>query len=210
MRVPELGQAEVPERVPGLVQVPEQALVLGQEQVLVLGQVRLGRVLVALAWVLDQGQALVKVDLDQVVIKDRTAMALAMEPAMTVSVRQTVQVMAQAMVPVRAGMDRAASANNAKPLALLKGSPHPNPLPQCGGAWQGEGASLTNARPDHPDLPTGRSTKRPQQDFILHPRSIPCVQMIPLAELFLFPIAIQTLLHVGPVKRNMNSNNDYE
>jgi hypothetical protein len=141
------GQVLVEERA--LVQAPEQEQVLVEEralvqaQVMVLALVRPALVLVALAWVLDQGQARVKVeDLDPVAVRDRTAMALAMEPATTVLVRQMVQVMAQATVPVRAGMDRAAAANNAKPLGLLKGSPHPNPLPRCGGGWQGEGASL--------------------------------------------------------------------
>jgi hypothetical protein len=165
------GEVLVEERA--LVQAPERVLV--EAQVMVLAQVRPARVLAALAWVLDQGQARVKVgDLDPVAVRDRTAMALAMEPAMTVLVRQMVQVMAQAMVPVRAGMDRAAAANNAKPLGLLKGSPHPNPLPQCGGGWQGEGVSLTTAAPTLQTFQLGKAVKRAQQDSILHPRSISC------------------------------------
>ena len=143
-RGPEQAQVPVLER--------EEGLVLGRVPVLERGlralvqaqvpePVRLARVLVVLAWVLDQGQDLVKGALDQVALKGRTAMALAMEPAMTVLVRQTVQVMALVTAPVRADLDRAA-ANNASPFSLLKGSPHPNPLPRYGGGWQGEGASL--------------------------------------------------------------------
>jgi len=145
---------------------------------MVLAQVRPARVLVALAWVvLDQGQARVKVeDLDPVAVRDLTAMALAMEPAMAVLFRQMVQVMVQAMVPVRPAMDRAAAANNARLLGLLKGSPHPNPPPRCGGGWQGEGVSLTTAAPTVQIFQLGKAVKGAQQGFILHlhPRSIPC------------------------------------
>ena len=106
----------------------EEEQVLLEERGMVLAQVRPARVLAALAWVLDQGQARVKVeDLDPVAVRDRTATALAMEPAMTVLVRQMVQVMAQAMVPVRAGMDRAAAANNAKTIRSLERFPSPSP-----------------------------------------------------------------------------------
>ena len=136
-----LGQAPVPEReqdlVLGRVPAPERGLrALVQAQVLELAPVpepvRLVRVLAAPAWVLGRGQAWVKGALGPVALKVRTAMALAMEPAMTVLVRQTVQALALVTAPVRAGMDRAAAAN-ANLLSLLKGSPHPNPLPQCEG-----------------------------------------------------------------------------
>ena len=99
--------------MPALVRVPDRAqaldrvLVLESARVLVLESALVlapAQVLVALAWVLDQGQALVKADLDQVVLRDRTALVLVTGPAMTVLVQQT----AQAMAPVRAGTDRAA------------------------------------------------------------------------------------------------------
>jgi len=159
--VPEWAQV----LVPGQVLVPEQDLVLGQVR---------GRVLVALAWVLDQGQALVKVDLDQVAIKDRTAMAPAMEPAMTVLVRQTVQALALVTAPVRAVMDRAAAAN-ANLLSLSKDSPHLNPrsplappkagkpLPRYEGGWQGEGTSLAQQQLS----PSSINAQKPM--WIIHP-----------------------------------------
>jgi hypothetical protein len=84
--------------------------------------------LAAPGWVLDQGQVRVQVDLDPVAVRDRTAMALAMEPAMTVSVPQTVQALARATAPARAGMHREEAGNNANPLGLPKGSPHPDAL----------------------------------------------------------------------------------
>jgi len=161
VEVPEWAQV----LVPGQVMVPEQALVLGQVR---------GRVLVALAGVLDQGQALVKVDLDQVAIKDRTAMAPAMEPAMTVLVRQTVQALALVTAPVRAGMDRAAAAN-ANLLSLSKDSPHLNPrsplappkagkpLPRYEGGWQGEGTSLAQQQLS----PSSINAQKPM--WIIHP-----------------------------------------
>jgi len=74
--------------------------------------------------VLDLGRALDQVDLAQVAAKDRTAMALLMELVMPVLARQTVQALAQATAPVRAGLDRAA-ASNANLLGPLKCSPHP-------------------------------------------------------------------------------------
>jgi hypothetical protein len=80
---------------------------LGRALVRVLVPAHLVRVLVVLAWVLGQEQVLVLVDLGQVVIRARMAMALAMERAMTVLVRQTVQALAQATAPVRAGLGQA-------------------------------------------------------------------------------------------------------
>jgi len=131
MRGQEPGLEQVLVRVPELEQVPVPGLAQGLEQVQVMEQA-------AQAWVLDKGQVLVREGLALVARMDRTVLDLVMEPAMTVLVRQMVQVMDQAMVLVRVGMDRAAAANNAKPLGLLKGSPHPNP----------------------PDLPTGQSSKK--------------------------------------------------
>jgi hypothetical protein len=80
------------------------------------------------AWVLDQGQVRVRVDLDPVAVRDRTAMAPVMEPAMTVLVRQTVPAMALARAPERAGMHLEDAASNANPLGLSKDSPHPDRL----------------------------------------------------------------------------------
>jgi hypothetical protein len=115
-----LGQVLVPEQVLEQALVPEPVL----EQALVPEPVRLVQGLVVLEWVPDQVQALVKVDLDQVAIKVRTAMVLVMELVMPVLAQQTVQALAQATALVRAVMDRAA-ASNANPLKPLKCSPHP-------------------------------------------------------------------------------------
>jgi hypothetical protein len=91
------------------------------EVVEALEQARQGPVQAAPAWVLDQGLARVKGALDPVALKDRTALVLAMEPAMMVLVRQTVQALAQATALVRAGLVRAAVETNANPFTLLKG-----------------------------------------------------------------------------------------
>jgi len=134
-----VGAEAVAEAVAELVaveRVREQGPGVGAALALVLA-----RALVAQAWVPGRGQVRVKGDLDPVALKDRTAGALATEPAIAVLVPQTVQALAQATAPARAGLDRAAAETNANPLSLLRGSPRPTPLPQSGGAWQGEGAS---------------------------------------------------------------------
>jgi hypothetical protein len=101
-----------------LARVLEQVLVREQGRVLALDQVLAqARVLVqaALAWVLVQGQARGKGVSGPVVLRDRTAMDLAMEPAMAVLVRQTVR----ALVPVRVGMVPAPAASNARLSCIL-------------------------------------------------------------------------------------------
>ena len=103
-----------------LARVLEQVLARVLEQVLapVLEQVLAPvRVLVqaALAWALVQGQALGKGVSGPVVLRDRTAMDLAMEPAMAVLVRRTVR----ALVPVRVGMVPAPEASSARLSCIL-------------------------------------------------------------------------------------------
>jgi hypothetical protein len=71
------------------------------------------------AWVLDQVQERVKEVLGLVAVKDQTALDLVMEQAMGALVRQTVQALARATAPVRAGMDLARAANNSNPSGLL-------------------------------------------------------------------------------------------
>jgi hypothetical protein len=128
--------------MPVLVRALERGLALGQD--LVLGQVReleqglRAQGQAAPAWVLDRGQALGKGDLGPAALKDRTDLVLVMEPAIAVLARQTVR----ALAPVWAGMDPAPVGTNASPFSLLKRSPHPIPLSQCG-VIQGEGAPLT-------------------------------------------------------------------
>ena len=92
--------------MPAPERVPVQDLVLDRVPVLVQGLRALEQA--ALAWVLEQGQALAKAASGPVAFKDRTATDLVMEPAIAVLVRQTVQ----ALAPVWAGMDPAPVANN--------------------------------------------------------------------------------------------------
>jgi hypothetical protein len=73
----------------------------------------------AQAWVLDQGQVLVREALGLVARMDRMATDLVMEPAMVVLVLQTVPAMAQAMARVRADMDPAPAASKSTPFTLL-------------------------------------------------------------------------------------------
>jgi|OpeIllAssembly_1097287.scaffolds.fasta_scaffold261485_2 hypothetical protein len=111
---PDPGLEQVPVRVPvpELEQVPVPGLAQGLEQVQVMEQA-------AQAWVLDQGQVLVREALGLVARMDRMATDLVMEPATLVLVRQTVQAMAQAMARVRADLGRAPAANNSTPPSLL-------------------------------------------------------------------------------------------
>jgi len=115
------------ERVLGLGQALGQVLV--QVPVLEQGLPALGQA--ALAWVLDQGQALVKEALGLVALKDRTDLDPVMEPAMVVLVRQTVQALA-----------RAAAGTSETLFSFSKNSPHPNVRPQSGSACKGEGISV--------------------------------------------------------------------
>ena len=103
----------------------------------------LARALVAQAWVLGRGQARVKGVLVPVALKDRTALGLVMEPAIAGLGRQMAQASAQATVPVRAGLDRAAAETKPDPSNLLNDSPPPAISLELG-EWWGEGACLTN------------------------------------------------------------------
>jgi len=107
---PDPGLEQVPVRVPvpELEQVPVPGLAQGLEQVQVMEQA-------AQAWVLDQGQALVREALGLVARMDRMATDLVMEPATTATARQ----MEVDTAPVLAGTGPAPPAINTIPSSLL-------------------------------------------------------------------------------------------
>jgi len=151
------AEAVAEEELVAVERVREQGPGVGAALALVLA-----RALVAQAWVPGLGQVRVKGDLDPVALKDRTAGALATEPAIAVLVPQTVQALAQATAPVRAGLDRAAAGTDADLLNLLKGSPHPAIYPKLGsGGVKGHLSQIAlQDRPGRPDGPIGQNRKR--------------------------------------------------
>ena len=152
------AEAVAEEELVAVERVREQGPGVGAALALVLA-----RALVAQAWVPGLGQVRVKGDLDPVALKDRTAGALATEPAIAVLVPQTVQALAQATAPVRAGLDRAAAGTDADLLNLLKGSPHPAIYPKLGEMVGVKGHLSQIAlqdRPGRPDGPIGQNRKR--------------------------------------------------
>jgi hypothetical protein len=111
--MPVLDRALDRDPVPGQVLVLEQAPVLDQVLVMEQGLRALGQA--AQAWVLGQGLVLVREALDPVARKDRTAMDLVMETAMTATARQ----MEVDTAPVLAGTGPAPPAINTIPSSLL-------------------------------------------------------------------------------------------